>query len=280
MANLAEAAAEAVGGNPLLARAGAYFHDIGKLKRPLYFKENQIGDNPHEHTNPYVSAAIVTAHTRDGLIMAQQYRLPQEIQDIIVEHHGDTPVMFFYHKALQEADGQAVDIADFRYDGRRPQSKESAIIMLADTVEAAVRSMPDPTPQKIREFISKLVRGKLDDGQLDNAPLTLRDITRICDAFSTVLNGVFHERIEYPAISPTAAAHVAAQARLTEAAESPVEERELHRIQPEDGEAQAAAESGAEGATSEAAGDSEAESPASAGEVSPASDKSGEETEK
>lgn len=221
VANLAEAAAEAVGGNPLLARAGAYFHDIGKLKRPLYFKENQIGDNPHEHTNPYVSAAIVTAHTRDGLIMAQQYRLPQEIQDIIVEHHGDTPVMFFYHKALQEADGQAVDIADFRYDGRRPQSKESAIIMLADTVEAAVRSMHDPTPQKIREFIAKLVRGKLDDGQLDNAPLTLRDITRICEAFATVLNGVFHERIEYPAISPAAAAHVAAQARLTDAAESP-----------------------------------------------------------
>ena len=217
--------------------------------------------------------------------------------------------MFFYHKALQEADGQAVDIADFRYDGRRPQSKESAIIMLADTVEAAVRSMHDPTPQKIREFIAKLVRGKLDDGQLDNAPLTLRDITRICDAFSTVLNGVFHERIEYPAISPAAAAHVAAQARLTEAAESPVEERELHRIQPEDGEAQAAAESGAEGAASEAAGDSEAEgaaseaaaesgadgadgaaseaagdseaeSPASAGEVSPASAKAGEETEK
>ena len=200
---------------PCWPAPGAYFHDIGKLKRPLYFKENQIGDNPHEHTNPYVSAAIVTAHTRDGLIMAQQYRLPQEIQDIIVEHHGDTPVMFFYHKALQEADGQAVDIADFRYDGRRPQSKESAIIMLADTVEAAVRSMPDPTPQKIREFISKLVRGKLDDGQLDNAPLTLRDITRICEAFATVLNGVFHERIEYPAISPAAAAHVAAQARLT-----------------------------------------------------------------
>ena len=234
VANLAEAAAEAVGGNPLLARAGAYFHDIGKLKRPLYFKENQIGDNPHEHTNPYVSAAIVTAHTRDGLVMAQQYRLPQEIQDIIVEHHGDTPVMFFYHKALQEADGQAVDIADFRYDGRRPHSKESAIIMLADTVEAAVRSMPDPTPQKIREFISKLVRGKLDDGQLDNAPLTLRDITRICEAFATVLNGVFHERIEYPAISPAAAAHVAAQARLTQAEESPVEERELRRIEPQE----------------------------------------------
>ena len=106
VANLAEAAAEAIGANPLLARAGAYFHDIGKLKRPLYFKENQIGENPHEHTNPYVSAAILTAHTRDGLMMAQQNHLPQEIQDIIIEHHGDTPVMYFYHKALQQANGQ------------------------------------------------------------------------------------------------------------------------------------------------------------------------------
>lgn len=233
VANLAEAAAEAVGANPLLARAGAYFHDIGKLKRPLYFKENQIGENPHEHTNPYVSAAIVTAHTRDGLLIAQQYHLPQEIQDIIVEHHGDTPVMYFYHKALQEADGQPVDIADFRYDGRRPHTRESAIIMMADTVEAAVRSMPDPTPEKIREFIAKLVRGKLDDGQLSDAPLTLRDITRVCDVFATVLNGVFHERIEYPAISPTAAAHVAAaqQAHL-QASESPVESRELQPKPP------------------------------------------------
>ena len=211
VANLAEAAAEAVGGNPLLARAGAYFHDIGKLKRPMYFKENQMGENPHEHTNPYVSAAIVTAHTRDGLIMAQQAHLPQEIQHIIVEHHGDTPVAWFYHKAVQMADGQPVDIADFRYDGKRPATIESAIIMLADTVEAAVRSMSDPTPESIRAFIAKLVAGKLDDGQLNNAPLTLKDITKISEAFATVLQGVFHERIEYPTISPNAAAQVAAQ---------------------------------------------------------------------
>ncbi len=237
VANLAEAAAEAVGARPLLARAGAYFHDIGKLKRPLYFKENQIGENPHEHTNPYVSAAIVTAHTRDGLIMAQQYHLPQEIQDIIVQHHGDTPVAYFYHKATQQADGQTVDIADFRYDGKRPVSKESAIIMLADTVEAAVRSMPDPTPDAIRAFIAKLVKGKLEDGQLDNAPLTLKDITRICDAFSTVLNGVFHERIEYPTISPAAAAHVAAQenARLQQAGVSAEKAAEPAPEQPAEG---------------------------------------------
>ena len=244
VANLAEAAAEAIGANPLLARAGAYFHDIGKLKRPLYFKENQIGENPHEHTNPYVSAAIVTAHTRDGLIMAQQYHLPQEIQDVIIEHHGDTPVMYFYHKALQQADGQAVDIADFRYDGKRPHTRETAIIMLADTVEAAVRSMPDPTPKAIEEFIARLVRSKLDDGQLDNAPITLKDISKICEAFSTVLNGVFHERIEYPTISPSAAAHVAAHttAKLPQGEESAVEEKELRRIDLEEPAAERAAE--------------------------------------
>ena len=250
VANLAEAAAEAVGARPLLARAGAYFHDIGKLKRPLYFKENQIGENPHEHTNPYVSAAIVTAHTRDGLIMAQQARLPLEIQDIIVEHHGDTPVAFFYHKAVQQADGQAVDISDFRYDGKRPHTMESAIIMLADTVEAAVRSMPDPTPEAIRAFIAKLVKGKMEDGQLDNAPLTLKDITLISDAFATVLNGVFHERIEYPTISPNAAAHVAAQenARLTQTTVSAVEEKELKPVEakPEGAEETTTAEPASE----------------------------------
>ncbi|MBE5801492.1 MAG: HDIG domain-containing protein [Clostridiales bacterium] len=234
VANLAEAAAESVGGNQLLARAGAYFHDIGKLKRPMYFKENQLGDNPHEHTNPYVSAAIVTAHTRDGLGLAQQYRLPQEIQDIIAEHHGDTPVMYFYHKATQQADQQAVDIADFRYDGKRPRTKESAIIMLADTVEAAVRSMPNPTPKAIEEFIDKLVRGKLEDGQLNDAPLTLLDVERICQAFATVLRGVFHERIEYPSISPSAAAHVNAGLAAPEEphVESRVEAMELRKVEP------------------------------------------------
>ncbi len=238
VANLAEAAAESVEANQLLARAGAYFHDIGKLKRPLYFKENQIGDNPHEHTNPYVSAAIVTAHTRDGLVLAQQYRLPVEIQNIIVEHHGDTPVMYFYHKATQQAGDAGVDITDFRYDGKRPQTKESAIIMLADTVEAAVRSMSNPTPQAIEDFIHKLVQGKLDDGQLNDAPLTLRDVERICQAFTTVLKGVFHERIEYPAISPTAAARVNASLMAGEEnhTESRVEARELRKVEAAENE--------------------------------------------
>lgn len=228
VANLAEAAAEKIGANPLLARAGAYFHDVGKLKRPLYFKENQMGENPHDHTDPYVSAAIVTSHTRDGLLLAQKYRLPPEIQQIIVEHHGDTPVMFFYHKALQMADGRPVDIADFRYDGSRPTMKESAIIMLADTIEAAVRAMPDPTPQAIERFIERLVRGKIEDGQLSNSPLSLRDIDGIAEAFCTVLNGVFHERIEYPTVEvpPRAAAPVAqpvVPAQPAPVAEAPVQ---------------------------------------------------------
>ena len=199
VSNLAEAAAEAVGANPLLARVGGYYHDIGKLKRPSYFTENQMGGvNAHDHVDPYVSAAIITSHTRDGVALAKAYRLPEAVQQIIAQHHGNTPVMFFYHKALQQANGNPVDINVFRYDGRPPTTKEAAIVMLCDTIEAAVRTMKNPTPEGIEEFIVKLVRGKLEDGQLSDSPLTLRDIERICAAASQVLVGVFHERIEYP----------------------------------------------------------------------------------
>ena len=219
VANLAEAASERIGANPLLARTGAYFHDIGKLKRPLYFKENQRGENPHDQTDAYVSAAIVTSHTSDGLQLAQKHHLPPEIQRIIIEHHGDTPVMYFYHKALQQADGKPVDVKDFRYNGNRPTSKESAIVMLADTIEAAVRSMSDPTPQAIQKFIERLIRGKLEDGQLSSSPLTLHDIDGISEAFSKVLSGVFHERIEYPTVQlNTAGSAVAVNAPMPSAA--------------------------------------------------------------
>ncbi len=198
VANLAEAAAERIGANPILARTGAYFHDVGKLKRPQYFKENQVNENPLNATDAYVSAAIVTSHTKDGLQLAQKYRLPVEIQKIIIEHHGDTPVMYFYHKATQLANGQPVDISDFRYAGPRPSSKEAAIVMLADTIEAAIRSMTSHTPQLIQENIERLVQGKLEDGQLSDCPLSLKDIDGICEAFNKVLSGVYHERIEYP----------------------------------------------------------------------------------
>ena len=198
VANLAEAAADKIQANPYLARAGAYYHDIGKLKRPGYFKENQNGDNPHERTDPYVSAAILISHTMDGVLLAQKEHMPREVQDIILQHHGVTPVMFFYHKALQMSDGSHVDIDEFRYSGPKPNTKEAAIVMLADTIEAAVRSMKDPTPKGIDQFIERLVRGKLEDGQLSDSPLSLSDIDKICDAFSGILKGVYHERIEYP----------------------------------------------------------------------------------
>ena len=200
VANLAEAAADKIGADSYMARAGAYYHDIGKLKRPGYFSENQRGANPHEKTDPYISAAILTAHTRDGALIAQQAHLPPEVSDIILQHHGVTPVMFFYHKALQLSDGKHVDINDFRYAGPKPQTKEASIVMLADTIEAAVRSMKDPTPKAIDQFIERLIRGKLEDGQLSDCPLSLRDIDQICEAFSGILKGVYHERIEYPKV--------------------------------------------------------------------------------
>ncbi len=201
VANLAEAAATAVGGNGLLARVGAYYHDVGKLKRPVYFKENQLGDNPHDRTDPRVSAAIVTAHPRDGAAMAQKARIPEPVIDIIRQHHGDSVPLWFYDKAVKQYGAENVDINAFRYEGPRPCTKEAACVMLADTIEAAARSIPDPTPEKIDALIRKLVHNTLNGGQLDESPLTFADLEKICSAFSTVLTGVFHERIEYPDVS-------------------------------------------------------------------------------
>ena len=202
VANLAEAAAGAVGANPLLARVGAYYHDVGKLKRPSYFKENQMGDNPHDRTDPKVSAAILTAHPRDGAALAQKDRIPSPVLDIIRQHHGDGVVLYFYDKAVKQYGEENLDPNTFRYEGPRPRSKEAACVMLADTIEAAARSVPNPTPDKVGALIRKLVRNKLNDGQLDESELTFSDLEKICGAFSTVLTGIFHERIEYPDIAP------------------------------------------------------------------------------
>ncbi len=201
VANLAEAAAEAIGADAVLARVGAYYHDIGKLVRPMYFKENQIGENPHDKTDPRVSTAILTEHTRDGVELARKHHLPDPIIDMIQQHHGDTAAMYFYAKTVQQLGQENVDLNDFRYDGPKPQSAEAAILMLSDTVEAAVRSISEPTQEKISAMIRKLVRGKMEDGQLDECTLTFRDIGKICTAYETVLKGVFHERIEYPDLS-------------------------------------------------------------------------------
>lgn len=230
VANLAEAAAEAVGANPLLARVGGYYHDIGKLKRPSYFKENQMGEkNAHDDTDPYVSAAIVTAHTMDGVSLGKSYRLPPEILEMISSHHGDTPVMYFYHKAVQLAD-EPVDMDTFRYDGHPPKSAEAAILLLCDTIEAAVRTLPNPTPEAMEEFIVKLVRGKLEDGQLSDSPLTFRDMDKICAAVTTVLSGVFHERIEYPEVkhsSQQRIIHAVQEEQKAAQMEQPVAEEQM-----------------------------------------------------
>ncbi|HHU63801.1 MAG TPA: HDIG domain-containing protein [Clostridiales bacterium] len=197
--NLAERAIEYIGGDPLLARVGAYYHDVGKLKRPYFFKENQVGSqNPHNKITPNLSTLIITSHTKDGLEYAKKYKIPPVIRDIIIQHHGTSLVAYFYHKAQNGENGNGVDRDNFRYEGPKPQTREAAIIMLADCVEAAVRSISDPTPGKIEGMIRKLIKDKLDDGQLDESELTLKDLNKTAEAFSQVLCGVFHKRIEYP----------------------------------------------------------------------------------
>lgn len=219
VANLAEAACSAVGANAMLARVGAYYHDVGKLMRPMYFTENQRGDNPHDRTDPHVSSAILTAHTREGVQLAKKARLPGAVLDIIRQHHGNTPTMYFYAKAQKQNGEENTDIADFRYDGPRPQTREAAIVMLADTLEAASRSLQNPTKEKLDELIRKLVRGKMDDGQLDECPLTTRDLALCCDAFLTALSGAFHQRIEYPDVK------IPPKSAQSEAAAAPADEK-------------------------------------------------------
>lgn len=197
--NLSEVATEAIGGDALLARVGAYYHDIGKLKRPYFFKENQFTDNPHERMTPSLSTLVITSHTRDGAELAGEYGIPMAIKDIIVQHHGTTLVTFFFHKAKKtERLENQTRKESFRYEGPRPTTKEAAVVMLADSIEAAVRSMPDKSEGKIEGLIRKIIKDKLDDGQLDLCDLTLKDLDLIADAFVKVLNGCFHGRIEYP----------------------------------------------------------------------------------
>lgn len=198
--NLAEAGAEAIGGNPLLARVGAYFHDVGKLKRPGFFTENQMSENPHDKMTPNLSALVITSHVTDGVELAKKYKIPLAIIDIILQHHGTTLVAYFYHKAKNSEKGEEVDESKFRYEGKKPRSKEAAVVMLADSVEAAVRSMPDKTEGKIEGLIRKIIKDKLEDGQFDHCDLTLKDLDSIAKSFMKVFSGYFHNREEYPEI--------------------------------------------------------------------------------
>ncbi|MEZ4460466.1 MAG: HDIG domain-containing protein [bacterium] len=199
--SLCEAAAEAVGGNPLLARVGAYYHDIGKAKNPQYFAENQKpGINPHDKLKPNMSALIIKAHVKDGLEMARHYRLPEVIQVFIAQHHGTSLIAYFYHRAKQLEDPEihGVDEKDYRYPGPKPQSRETAICLLADGIEAASRAMPEPTPAKLKGLVQKMINKAFTDGQLDECELTLKDLNLIAQAFNRILAGIYHHRPEYP----------------------------------------------------------------------------------
>ena len=195
--NLAERAASAIGANALLVRVASYYHDVGKLRRPFFFKENQTDmENPHDNISPALSTLIITSHTKDGVKYAEENNLPKEISDMMIQHHGTTLVTYFYYKA-KEADPDIKE-EDFRYDGIKPQSKEAGIIMIADSVEAACRSMKSPNEEKLRELIRNIINSKLKDGQLDESGLTLKDLKLMETSFVDTISGMYHDRIEYP----------------------------------------------------------------------------------
>lgn len=200
VSNLCEAAAEAIGANPILARVGAFYHDIGKLKRPLFFVENQsyFGiENPHTKLNPRLSKMVITAHPKDGVELAKEYGLPPIIHNFILQHHGEGLASYFYNQAVQEEGIENVKEEQFRYTGPKPNTKETAILMIADAVESAVRSLKNPTPEEIEKIIDKIIVERLNDTQLADSPLTLHDLKVIAATFNRILRGMQHNRIKY-----------------------------------------------------------------------------------
>jgi hypothetical protein len=211
ISNMVEATAKAVNANPLLARVSAYYHDIGKIKKPLYFIENQrAGENRHEKLAPSMSSLILISHVKDGIELAKRYKLGREITDIIQQHHGTSLISYFYQKAKDQTVKKAnksisVKKEDFRYPGPKPQTKEAGLVMLADMVEAASRSLRDPTPARIQGTVQTILNKVFSDGQLDECELTLKDLHEIAKSFNKTLSGIFHQRVEYPDSSPKAA---------------------------------------------------------------------------
>lgn len=200
VSNLCEAAAEAVGANPILARVGAFYHDIGKLKRPLFFVENQsyFGiENPHAKLNPRLSKMVITAHPKDGFELAKEYGLPPILYNFVLQHHGEGLASYFYTQALAEEGAENVKEEQFRYTGPKPNMKETAILMIADAVESAVRSLKNPTNEEIEKIIDKIIIERLNDGQLSDSPLTLKDVKTIAATFNRILRGMQHNRIRY-----------------------------------------------------------------------------------
>ncbi|HEY7234882.1 MAG TPA: HDIG domain-containing metalloprotein, partial [Gemmatimonadaceae bacterium] len=203
IANLADAACRAIGANALLARVGAYYHDIGKLVKPQYFVENLPkggGRNPHDKLKPGTSAQIIRNHVREGLQLAEEHKLPRALRSFITEHHGTGSITFFLEKA-RARDAAAPDPVEYSYPGPLPQTAETAVVMLADGIEAATRVLAEPTPDKIREVVDHIVRQRIEQGQLRDAPLTLKQLDIIKDEFTRVLSGMYHNRIDYPTSS-------------------------------------------------------------------------------
>lgn len=200
VANLAEVAAEEVGANPMLVRVGAYYHDIGKIKRPFFFGENQLGGvNPHDKISPALSTTIIISHVKDGLELAKEYDVPTIVTDMIAQHHGTTLVKYFYYTLKNNSENpDLIKEDDFRYPGPKPQTKEAAIIMMADSVEAAVRSIQEPTLDKIEAMVNNIIKDKLNSNQLNECDLTFKDLEVIKACFLKVLKGIYHHRIEYP----------------------------------------------------------------------------------
>lgn len=201
--NLSEAAAEAIGADGLLCRVGSFYHDIGKTKRPNYFIENQTNiENPHDTIDPKLSKSIIVAHARDGVDMLKAHNIPKPIRDIAEQHHGTTSLKYFYHKALKQAEEQGVEPAftedDFRYPGPKAQSKEAAVVGIADCVEAAVRSLRNPTVDHVEAMINKIIKSRLDDNQYNECDLTLKELDKVAQSLKESVIGIFHSRIEYP----------------------------------------------------------------------------------
>ncbi len=196
--SMVEAAASEIGANPALAKVCGYYHDIGKIKKPLYFIENQTdGKNRHDRLAPSMSSLILISHVKDGVETAKKHRLGQEIMDTIRQHHGTSLIKFFYEKAKKLKGEDAVNIENFRYPGPKPQTREAGLVMLADVVEAASRTLENPTPSRIQGNVQRLINGIFSDGQLDNCELTLKDLHKIAKSFNKILNGIHHHRIEY-----------------------------------------------------------------------------------
>ena len=196
VAQLAENACREIGANPLIARVGAYYHDIGKLEQSQYFVENQKGENKHDDINPTLSASVIKSHVKKGVEKAQQLHLPKSIVDIIAEHHGNSVIAYFYNEAKEK--DPTLTPEDFSYPGNPPSTRESAVVMLADTVEAACRTLEKPSVTRLEKFITTLINAKVEHKQLDNCDLTFRDVSKIKEAFVQVLAGYYHSRIEYP----------------------------------------------------------------------------------